>query len=490
MLPWQWVTCGSPIRQARRPSPLLLIGRATPGDIEAYLPTAPSSRVVLEFLGRGVPGCVEAIDGPTSESHRRSAPVPFHLAATLLQLYSQSHVEPVLILPVLLHLPELLSLLPPHSSIRLAVAVDERNPEAVEEAQGMRALAEAIDVARTSCLSFPGAPCPSRGASSVALPLIPLTDLAAVVPTLQPVPCRAALRAVTAALGLSSDVLGRSPLSPGPKPQGPPRPLEGRIAFCFLTYANHDSPRHWQDFFDRAPASRYSIHCHAVNPDLVTDPFLKPHLIPSAPTRWGNFLRAYVRLLQTALADPEANRFVVVSQSCIPVRPFSEFLDALADDTPWVERGHSPPAIIHERYSNLSPEARLLIPEIEFARNEFGTWAVWPRRQAAIVAAGLLLGAFERVEANDETYPGCLLALAGEPTQHWYRPCTYVHWLSPTEPHPESFATDSPEFAAAYQRAVAGGYLSMRKVFDPEVRVKAQQTMGADAFAEATLFSP
>lgn len=23
-------------------------------------------------------------------------------------------------------------------------------------------------------------------------------------------------------------------------------------------------------------------------------------------------------------------------QSCIPVRPFSEFLDALADDTPWV----------------------------------------------------------------------------------------------------------------------------------------------------------
>lgn len=99
--------------------------------------------------------------------------------------------------------------------------------------------------------------------------------------------------------------------------------MSQKIAFLFLTIDNVNWPEYWTSWLDPA---RSTIYVHPKNPELVTIPWMRDAIISEiVPTRWGGIVEAYLCLMRAAMADENNLKFVVISESCIPVKTFDEF---------------------------------------------------------------------------------------------------------------------------------------------------------------------
>ena len=127
---------------------------------------------------------------------------------------------------------------------------------------------------------------------------------------------------------------------------------EPKIAFLFLTYNNLKRPDIWNKFFDiennnndiisssnTFASSKYSnkftIYNHAKEPDKVTDILLKDRHIPEhIETCWGCFgtVEANILMMKEALKDPLNTKFILVSESCIPIVSFDKFYNEIMKD--------------------------------------------------------------------------------------------------------------------------------------------------------------
>ncbi|EEH54013.1 uncharacterized protein MICPUCDRAFT_4179, partial [Micromonas pusilla CCMP1545] len=105
------------------------------------------------------------------------------------------------------------------------------------------------------------------------------------------------------------------------------------IAFLFLTRGALPHDHLWGKFFARQDRSAYAIHVHAP-PGFVFDEtttrvpwlFNARVLLPNPVAAWGDaaLVRAEKKLLRRALeASPSAMRFVLLSESCVPLRSFA-----------------------------------------------------------------------------------------------------------------------------------------------------------------------
>jgi hypothetical protein len=78
------------------------------------------------------------------------------------------------------------------------------------------------------------------------------------------------------------------------------------------------------------------IFAHPKNPELLTEKSLiRENLIDDLQeTEWAgiSLVRATLALLKAALADGDHTHFVLVSESCVPVRPFDELVRSLSLD--------------------------------------------------------------------------------------------------------------------------------------------------------------
>ncbi|KAM3405710.1 hypothetical protein ACQJBY_008309 [Aegilops geniculata] len=99
-----------------------------------------------------------------------------------------------------------------------------------------------------------------------------------------------------------------------------------KVAFLFLTRGPLPFARLWERFF-RGHEGLYSVYVHAL-PEYVlnvsaTSPFYGRQ-IPSRDVSWGSItlVDAEKRLLANALLDHSNQRFVLVSESCVPVFNF------------------------------------------------------------------------------------------------------------------------------------------------------------------------
>jgi hypothetical protein len=116
---------------------------------------------------------------------------------------------------------------------------------------------------------------------------------------------------------------------------------ESKIAFLFLTYNNLKRPDIWNNFFgiDGNNKSKYSdkytIYNHAKEPEKVTDILLKDRHIPEhIETCWGcfNLVEANILMMKEALKDPRNKKFILVSDSCIPIVSYDTFYNELMKD--------------------------------------------------------------------------------------------------------------------------------------------------------------
>ncbi|GJN17000.1 hypothetical protein PR202_gb04038 [Eleusine coracana subsp. coracana] len=109
-----------------------------------------------------------------------------------------------------------------------------------------------------------------------------------------------------------------------------------KVAFMFLagTGVLPLAPL-WERFF-RGQEGRFSVYVHAppgVAINVSEDSPLYQRQIPSQETSWGSvtLMDAEKRLLANALLDFSNERFVLLSESCIPVHNFSTVYDYLVD---------------------------------------------------------------------------------------------------------------------------------------------------------------
>ena len=105
-----------------------------------------------------------------------------------------------------------------------------------------------------------------------------------------------------------------------------------KIAFLFLTIGDIHQPEVWTKYFNGFKG-KYSVYCHPKFPDKVKTPWLKEGIIPNlVETGWGYITRAYECLFREAMKDPDNIKFVTISESCIPLKPFQPFYAYLKKD--------------------------------------------------------------------------------------------------------------------------------------------------------------
>ncbi|RCV19678.1 hypothetical protein SETIT_3G404300v2 [Setaria italica] len=109
-----------------------------------------------------------------------------------------------------------------------------------------------------------------------------------------------------------------------------------KVAFLFLTRGPLPLAPLWERFFAGAGRELYSVYVHAMpgyhRPDDFppSSPFHRRQ-VPSQVVEWGevSMVDAERRLLANALLDPANERFVLVSESCIPLFGFPVVYDYL-----------------------------------------------------------------------------------------------------------------------------------------------------------------
>jgi hypothetical protein len=120
---------------------------------------------------------------------------------------------------------------------------------------------------------------------------------------------------------------------------------DSKIAFIFLTYNNLKRPDIWNRFLDIKDdddninnskyINNFTIYNHAKEPEKITDIVLKDKHIPEhIDTCWGCFsaVEANIFMLKEALKDPLNKKFILISDSCIPIVSFDTLYSELIKD--------------------------------------------------------------------------------------------------------------------------------------------------------------
>ncbi|KAK2996082.1 hypothetical protein RJ640_000863 [Escallonia rubra] len=110
-----------------------------------------------------------------------------------------------------------------------------------------------------------------------------------------------------------------------------------KVAFMFLTKGDLPLAPLWERFF-RGHEGLYSIYVHcqpSFNGTFSEESVFRGRRIPSKEVEWGKFnmVEAERRLLANALLDFSNQRFVLLSESCIPLFNFSTIYSYLINST-------------------------------------------------------------------------------------------------------------------------------------------------------------
>ncbi|KAK7280453.1 hypothetical protein RJT34_25517 [Clitoria ternatea] len=110
-----------------------------------------------------------------------------------------------------------------------------------------------------------------------------------------------------------------------------------KVAFMFLTRGPVFLAPLWEKFF-KGHEGYYSVYVHSnpsYNASHPESPVFQGRRIPSKKVEWGNvnMIEAERRLLANALLDISNQRFVLLSESCIPLFNFSTVYSYLMNST-------------------------------------------------------------------------------------------------------------------------------------------------------------
>lgn len=107
-----------------------------------------------------------------------------------------------------------------------------------------------------------------------------------------------------------------------------------KIAFLFIIIDNPNFPEIWNYYF-KNNTDKINIYIHPKYPQSHT---WKPECIIKnlQPTGWGFIVDAYMELFKEAYANKDNIKFVTISESCVPIKPFDKFYNSIIIKEPTV----------------------------------------------------------------------------------------------------------------------------------------------------------
>lgn len=203
-----------------------------------------------------------------------------------------------------------------------------------------------------------------------------------------------------------------------------------KLAFLFLTVADHAQGEVWQRFFAEASPQDFTVYCHARHPQQVTQPFLKDNLLPhtvDASHADISLVHAFLLLLRAAWQDPDNEYFILLSDSCVPLYRFEAVQTTLVQaGRSWIAYGHDVRDEHRHRHSQLADAD--FLPFESFQKQH--QWLVLRRDLVLPLLENDFTGVFANVYAPDEHYVVNVLAHLGidlEQAVH-NAPPTFVNW--------------------------------------------------------------
>ena len=226
---------------------------------------------------------------------------------------------------------------------------------------------------------------------------------------------------------------------------------EPQVAFLFLTRGDVHHLNIWEEYLGQA-GGRARVLAHTKDTALIPEKsFLKGTQIKEkVETEWASLslVHATLALLKAALSDSDTTHFILVSESCVPVRPFSQLqmnlrLDSRSRMETWSladvwRSGNNDKAMRLEQLKKISKTNAFFQSQ----------WMCLSREDAMIVTENDWTDCFADVWAPDECYFSTVLAASGKPLPEAIanRPFTWTDWRGGAHPQ---------EFAKVYPRDVA-----------------------------------
>ncbi|KAK6917776.1 Glycosyl transferase, family 14, partial [Dillenia turbinata] len=236
-------------------------------------------------------------------------------------------------------------------------------------------------------------------------------------------------------LGGSSTVPPRSPRS---RPlvqdiEGPPK-----IAFLFLVRRILPLDFLWGIFFENADSANFSIYIHS-EPGFVFDEstcrssfFYGRQLSNSIKVEWGesSMIEAERLLLEAAIEDPANQRFILLSDSCVPLYNFSYIYNyVMASPRSFVD------SFLDAKEKRYNPKMSPVIPKEKWRKGS--QWVTLIRKHAEVIVDDeVVFPVFKKVCKklkqhdciSDEHYMQTILAMSNVEGELERRTLTYTEW--------------------------------------------------------------
>ncbi|XP_039016589.1 glycosyltransferase BC10-like [Hibiscus syriacus] len=226
-----------------------------------------------------------------------------------------------------------------------------------------------------------------------------------------------------------------------------------KIAFLFLARFNLPLDFLWSSFFKNADTANFSIYIHSA-PGFVFDEstsrthfFYNRQLTDSIQVAWGesSMIEAERLLLANALEDPANQRFVLLSDSCVPLYNFSyiyrylmasprSFVDSFLDSKDGRYHPKMSPAIPRNKWRKGSQWISLIRNHAEAVVDDEVVLPVFKkfckRRPPLDTSKGKLNNKLQKQHncIPDEHYVPTLFAMSGLEGEIEQRSLTYTLW--------------------------------------------------------------
>lgn len=233
-----------------------------------------------------------------------------------------------------------------------------------------------------------------------------------------------------------------------------------KIAFCFLTYGQPKHPEIWKKFFNNN-SDKYSLYLHPKYLSKVSDPFFKKRIIKNRiPTQWGDvsLVKATLNLFSEAYKDTRNKKFVLLSDSCLPLYNFEYIYQKLignSNNLTYIHHlGWETEAMKYDRYQKLENKEQIRLKHFR----KQSQWMILDRNDYNFLIKNGNLDDYQKMFAPDEQY---FINLFDQYHRKYKNQVTtYVNWDNQSQSPKEYAILDIETITRARQR----GAFFIRKI--------------------------
>ena len=236
-----------------------------------------------------------------------------------------------------------------------------------------------------------------------------------------------------------------------------------KIALCFLVYDRIECEQLWERWLKSHPdGDKFTLYVHSKFDFQVESDFLHSRinvLADPVPTEWAGFslVEATYRLFMAAANDPQNYKYVLLSNTCIPVKPPNYIWKFLtANNLSYIFECQKTQR--WPRYLSL----RKFIPYEKIAKHS--QWIILVREHMDLINEhfSIIKKLYYGIRIPDESWALTYLQICAQDSEiNKYYQTTYTNWIDNDAPeHPKLYKTIEE---MELKKFVGGEYLFARK---------------------------